>query len=707
MADLTFDDLIPNSSGAQGAPAISFDDLIPKGATGAPAVVAPQGVAQAAPVTMSSQMPELDASGFPTGKMLPAEPMNTMSYGDQMGHVANSVGTSANRVASNLPFADRATAGLMAATGTGNYSDNLAPVRAYNEKQAKENPVGEGLATVAGSALLPVGALGNVARGVGLGAKAIRGATLGGAIGGTQTASAIPDYSNITGQDISNVAEGTGIGAGLGFGLPYVAAGVGAAVRGIGNKINGAVSGIADPAREALVKALMGDGPPAVQQRLQQLGPQAMPLDAGANLQGIAQGLANGEISPAKAAVVDALTNRNAGTYDRLGNALDTNLGPARVPQFENEAINQARSGQITGVHRDLPQIFANAPPVDTTNVLTTIGQGLTTARGPTARVLQAARGHLMETAPNGAMVPVQDAQTLQNAKEAIDTLIDRGDDSLGVPAGAVSKAQGAIGQVRGQLNQALRQQVPGYARVMDQSSALAQQADALAAGKNDVLASGQNAIHPDVYARDFNQLSPEAQQAQRMGIRGAVDQAVGTKANDLQAVRGVLQGDNGWNTQKLGTAFGQPAADAVSQAAEAEQTMRNNYGTIVNNSQTANRQAMIKALQQSAPAQQDIIPNMSRVTTLGAPLQAASWLGNKVINAFRSAPDYAARDIQLAHAVTQQGPEAQELIRQLMQSNTNRGQNAAIGDRTAALIRGLGAVGPNAALSISQQQGR
>jgi len=114
------------------------------------------------------------------------------------------------------------------------------------------------------------------------------------------------------------------------------------------------------------------------------------------------------------------------------------------------------------------------------------------------------------------------------------------------------------------QLN-ALEEQVPGYANANAVSAALAKRAEAVKSGTQ-YLGNGKTTPSPERFAADFDPLSQGEKIALAKGSRGEVERILGTKANDLQALRGELQGEGGWNTAKLATVHGQPAADELVQ---------------------------------------------------------------------------------------------------------------------------------------------
>jgi hypothetical protein len=163
------------------------------------------------------------------------------------------------------------------------------------------------------------------------------------------------------------------------------------------------------------------------------------------------------------------------------------------------------------------------------------------------------------------------------------------------VPAGALERQQGALKTIRGQLNDALEQQVPGYAEANAQSAALARRAEAVQVGTG-ILDSGKTAPSPGRFAGGA--MVPGEQ-----GARAEVDRQLGTKVNDLVALKGALQGEGGWNTAKIGTAFGDDAANALVASVDRNTKFRDTFNKVVENSQTSQRSQAAKALEDGSPS--------------------------------------------------------------------------------------------------------
>src|SRR6185437_3879016 len=100
---------------------------------------------------------------------------------------------------------------------------------------------------------------------------------------------------------------------------------------------------------------------------------------------------------------------------------------------------------------------------------------------------------------------------------------------------------------------------------------------------------------------------------------RGEIDRLLGTKINDLQALRQALQGEGGWNTAKLGTVYGQDAANQLTGSVDRTLKFRATYNKVVANSQTAQRTAAANAMKPEPAGQMPLVnPNMSFTGLIG-----------------------------------------------------------------------------------------
>lgn len=273
---------------------------------------------------------------------------------------------------------------------------------------------------------------------------------------------------------------------------------------------------------------------------------------------------------------------------------------------------------------------------------------------------------------------PVSSAQTdaslLHKVKQELDNVIQYDAPGLGVPAGALSRQQGTLKLFRGQLNAALEKQVPGYAVANRQSAALAKRADAVEAGTQ-YLGSGKTTPFPERFAAEFAPLSQGEKIAFAKGSRGNIERILGTKANDLQALRSELQGEGGFNTAKLATVHGQDAADQLIGSVERNLKFRDTYNKVVENSQTAQRTAAAKAMKPDPSSETPLVnPNMT-LAGLGGTLtkKAVSVAFNAML---KKDPTKAYGEV--ARILTAQGPQRDAYHDALVKALTRREVNAA-----------------------------
>ncbi len=231
MAALTFDDLdgeTPAAPAAKPSRALTFDDLAP-----------------APPLDMTSMI------GAEPGTFLPTSQEQASRFGHDFL-------AATDRVGANIPFADRISAGLEAATGVGgkfgDYSGNLAAERARTAKAAEENPGIEAGASIVGSSLLPVPAVGWAAKGANLMDKASRGGLVGGLVGLLQGTSSTPD---LTKPDPQHLLASTLIGAGVGEALPALGHMAGSVYNLAASKAIPAVAGMSKQAQQYLIDKLL------------------------------------------------------------------------------------------------------------------------------------------------------------------------------------------------------------------------------------------------------------------------------------------------------------------------------------------------------------------------------------------------------------------------------------------------------------------
>lgn len=533
-----------------------------------------------------------------------------------------------------LGLGDRARAlidsSVEAAGGNGfNYSDNLKKQQTATEDFAKAHPVAAPVLEAAGGAIAPLAVVKAAAAPATLGVKTLVGAGTGGAIGATQGALGSKDWTDPA-QVAKDAAVGGGTGLVLGGLIPGASKIIGAGYEKIANAVTGRAEGLSRAASGHLVNAVQADGPAAVQARLAELGPDAMLADAGPALLGKAQG-ASLNSDEGRSVLQNTLTARDKATNARIQSDVNGALGPAEDPQTVTDAIRAHRSA-VDSVN--YPAALDNAPSVRIAPIMTDLVDRID--QTPVGSMEHKALTNLQSMLTKTEKQPVVDAQGIQQydslghlkwkdvpvshddanilhkVKGELDNIIEYDAPGLGVPAGALTRQQGALKQMRGAINDTLEAQVPGYAAANRQSATLAKRGEAVNLGTQ-YLGAGKTTASPERFAAAFDPLQPGEKIAFAKGSRGNIERALGTKANDLQALRTELQGEGGWNTAKLATVHGQPAADALTDSVDRNLAFRSTHNKVVENSQTAQRTAAQKAMKPDPSSETPLLnPNMS-----------------------------------------------------------------------------------------------
>lgn len=568
----------------------------------------------------------------------------------------------------------KAAAAARAVANNTRYSDELRNVQEMTDLARSQHPTAATAGDITGNMLMTGAAIGAAPAAFGISdapvlGRAILGAGTSGAIGGADAA--------VRGD---NALTGASVGALAGGAAPFIGKSIGSTINGVANRllpIN--VDGLDRPAVRVLTNALGADTPALVQQEAARLGPQAMLPDLGPSLGGVGQGLA---VKPgdAKSILFNALQNRQAGANGRISTDLNKLLGPAEDPQAVTQNILATRATQDA---RNYAAVHGQNVPVDPSSVVRMIDDQLPTATGAQRTALQTLRNNLVvqDSRPATATAPAQppvyqtNSRFLHNLRQDIDMALSGEAPALGVQPGALGRQQGTLSAVRSALDNALKTQVPGMAQADAQSAALAARANAVQQG-TDILANGKTALSPEGFANAYGNMSPGEQIALNKGARGEINRLVGISSNDPAKLRQLLQGEGGWNTAKLSTAFGsQPTQDLVN-AVGREGQFSDTANKLMGNSQTAQRNAAASLLKDQAPIS---ISDLKGVTPTGLVLQAGkTTLADPLLNAlFRT--NNGTRDAQLGRALSLQGDPRDQLINQLIGALGTNNRAAAV----------------------------
>lgn len=638
------------------------------------------------------------ASSTPADPVKPSQVAKTVS--DAPGAARTAAGAFAAGAINGIPIVgpyalggmERAAAAANAFKNGTAYDAELARAQALSKGLAADNPLTTTAGSVAGNvmALGPVGATAIGARALGLvGENLLTRAMAGGASGALIGAA---DAGVRAGGDPGAIVEGGKIGGILGAAAPGVAKVAGAAiepaVRYVADAARGGVQGLGRAATNKLAQAVGADDAAAVQARLAELGPLGMLGEAGPTLQGATAGLV-ATPGEGKTILENAVRGRAAGANQRLNEDVRAAIGPAEDPVKVTSEILALRRAKDAPAYT---KALGEAPPVDVSGLVSSIDKALQTAEGGQKTALQTLRARLVKSEGSPAVAggptglvdefgrPITSpgkpakgptlqtsAENLHNIKGELDAVINYGAPGLGVEQGAVARTQGALKAARGQLNDALEAQVPGYSDANRASAALAKRAEAVETGTK-VLGSGQSTPTPEAVVEMLSAMSPGERIALAKGTRGEIERQLGVKINDLTALKSALQGEGGWNTAKLASIFGEKPTERLVGAVNREAAFAGTTNKLLNNSMTEKYRQGSEFLQQPPNW---LMQQFEGVPQMGFPANVAV-LANRLLakptyNALvRSdpAPMYA----DMARALTAQGGERDALVSALTQ---------------------------------------
>lgn len=678
---------------------------IAKSLGAAPAASAPPLIAQAAAAAPAEVNP-------------PAAPAASGSFSDTVRSVRDAI-HGPTRILENgilLGLGDRARAAMSAIIGEGRpnlsglvtgeesgYGGLLKKEQAETERFAKEHPIAAPAAEVVGGAMAPVGAIGAAAKGASLGAKTLYAALTGGGIGGLQGGFSSKDWTNIP-QTAKDVAIGAGGGFILGGAIPSAAKVVGSGYNLIANAIRGRADGMSRGASKHLVSAMEADTPAAVRAELERLGPDAMLADSGPAMLGKTQGAALLS-DEGRTVATNALKTRDQGTNSRIMADVERALGPAEDPATATRNIIEYRSHVD---NQNYPRVLRAAPPVRTAPLMLELEDAIISApHGSTERrALENLQGMLTREqlvprpdpfapgrqALDGRGQPAFDriqvnqdrAEVLHKVKQELDNVIEHELPGLGVQAGALRNQQFQLKRFRHDLNQALEDQVAGYARANRVSERLARRAEAVKEGTG-YLGEGKTTASPQRFQDEHELRDVGERIAFAKGSRGEIDRKLGTKANDLQALRSELQGEGGWNTEKIATVHGDDAARQLMDTVERNLKFRDTHTKVVENSQTEIRRSAREAMKPTNAGEGPMIH--SGTTSTGIIATTAKKAVAAIANAMlRTDPTKSYGEV--ARVLTAQGAQRDAHFKAIVDALERRGQNSAIastvGDRSA-----------------------
>jgi hypothetical protein len=573
------------------------------------------------------------------------------------------------------------------------YEDELQRVRNFGTATAEANP-GAALAGSVGGGVLgtaPLIAAAPAAFGAGgggLGLRSLQALASGTAIGGADAAGQAlvgKDGYDPSAVAAGGVAKGAAAGGALGAAGPAAGSLVGAGARKFYSMIGerfAPSSGFSRGATGLVAEdAANSGGVGAVRDQIAKNGPNGMLLDVG-DFQGSAQGLA---VRPETRSIIQTpLVARQEGATARFGGDVDAALGPSQFSPRELDAhIKQMRQP-----HNDeIGAVTRAADPIDVAPLMHSIDRRLQTAVGGEEAALKRAREMLTRRDPLTNESTIEsNPQRLQNVKQELDNMINYGAPDIGIQPGSLTRKDGAVRGIRGELNEHLRTGIPGYAAANDQSAALARQADALEKGYRETFRGGPDVLFPQDLSNVISGAKAGEQdairQAMAAGNRADIARIMGTNRNDVTALRNTFQGEGGFNRDKVGLLHGEQAAQALDAAMEREAAFALSHHNIVANSQTAQRQGAAARFAPKDTLGNDLGTTLAGIT--GGATGVAASLGARgakaAVNAASREMDIA-RNREVARALTlNQGDQLERLLAAIQARDTIAQQATGVG---------------------------
>jgi hypothetical protein len=535
------------------------------------------------------------------------------------------------------------------------------------EAASERSPFAYGFGNLAGSAAVPMGVASRgamIGEGGGLLGRTLwrgplEGATYGGLGGAGSVYNGNPE----------DYAAGAGRGMLLGSATGLAGPAIGAFASPLGPRM-GDLFGGGERIPKALAQAAQTDRAGLEAIARGELGPRAMLTEGGPSMLGTAQGATPGGAGPGRAALINALTARNQETNPYIAGEMDRLFGAARTPSVVQQQVQR----DIDTLSPRYDRAYENARAIDNTGLADWIGGRIGSTRGPAQAALREVRGMLDIPGNVGTLDP--HPRALGAARSAVRGMRDSADD----PA-----VRRELGLVYDQMTRELQAKVPGIRQLDSVRAELGSRFDALdpgSAGSRMFEAGRQGVIRPDELrdvmteaARPKGTLTQPSQEPSflREAARAELDRIVGTNRNDLAKLRQVLAEPQDYNQQKLAVMFGQDRADGIARVLNQEHRFRDSYNKVVENSQTAQRTAAVKAQEADT----------------GAGLQNTSMWGmgvaavNKALNRFQEGAAGASRDRIAQILATRDPQQVRARIPELLAAQPTR-------DARSRLVRDL-----------------
>lgn len=326
-----------------------------------------------------------------------------------------------------------------------------------------------------------------------------------------------------------------------------------------------------------------GYTPQQAQIALNKLGPKATLSDLAQSIQSEASGLAS--IGGKSTEILKGRYEARAKTANSEAHQImEAKLGPKPDIEAEKEAIIkkvQADTGP------DYKAAHANPIALDIQPVVDDIDKQLKTAVGPKAAALKQLKGFLFKTEKDASGNEIQilkhKVDELHEVRQAIDDVVNDKNPTTSYGKNALR----SIENVRNGIDAELKT-VPEMAAADNKFAAKMEIVNHIKIGE-DALKKGMN---KEEFARFFDGITPEKQDAVKKGMRSAIGDAMEFASRGELSEAQKLFGKSSTNRANLEKAFGNNGTEVLD-ALEKEAMFRGSEQKVIHGAQTAERQSI------------------------------------------------------------------------------------------------------------------
>ncbi len=493
------------------------------------------------------------------------------------------------------------------------------------------------------------------ASGGGLIARILASGASGAAIGGA-------DSAVRSDGDAGAAIRGAIVGGGTGLIAPLAGKAIGAGWQRLRDfraaKAAAQASGVDRGTLSTIGRAVRDDGldPAAIGQRMGELGPDAMMMDLGPNLQRQAGALA---AMPGRGQEIvrSAIASRQAGAGGRIGSALDDALGqPADTLALADDIVarranaakplyQKAYEEGSGGVWSPELERMAGSPMfADAMRRAATTGQDRAILDGfgsfnPRVSISQDGRISFNQAKAGGSPL-YPDLQYWDYVKRNLDDIAGEAK-----RAGRSEQASIAI-NLASRLRNELDTAVPSYKAARDAYSGPSAILDAMEEGQGIF----RNSYTPGQLRQKLATMNDAEKEAFTQGARAQIADVMGTARNDALAARSTFQ--KGYNRDKLEMLVGKDEAARMLRTLDAETTFTRTQHVVSGNSETAARSAAMREIAGENGPQFGVREGYMSGGMLGAARSAGMRTAERIIAGLLSA-GREARNSGLAEAIS------------------------------------------------------